>query len=530
MLFTSYSFILFIILLFLLYYIIPKKLQWKLLLVASYLFYAFAGPKYLIYIIITTVSTYIAAHKLGKLHKEQDAYLKEHKKELDREGKKAYKAVMKSKQWKWLLGTLLLNFGILFVIKYLNFTIININWALGIFGRQGGLSFVTLALPLGISFYTFQTMGYIIDVYRGKFPPENNLGKLALFVSFFPQLIQGPISRYDDLAKTLYKEHPLEFKNISFGIQRILWGFFKKLVIADRMLIAVKTLMGDTSSYHGAFVVVLMLFYTFQLYADFTGGIDITIGIAEVLGISVKENFMRPYFSKNIAEFWKRWHITLGTWFTDYLFYPISAWQPMLKFSKFARKRFGDKIGKKLPVYAASFAVWFTTGVWHGSSWNFIVWGLVNYAVLMGSEELKPFYRWFHERFKVEGKFYFRLFQIVRTTLLMSAIRLFDVYRDVPATFRMFGSIFTTFNWGELFTGKLLTLGLTPGDYVVLIAGFILMLSVSLLQRRGSVRESLAAKPVLVRNALVYMLFVAIIIFGAYGVGYDSSQFIYNQF
>ncbi len=530
MLFTSYSFILFISLLFLLYYIIPKKLQWKLLLAASYVFYALAGPRYLIYILITTISTYIAAIEIGKLHKEQDDYLKERKKDLNREEKKAYKAAIKLRQWKWLLGILLLNFGILFVIKYLNFTIININWALGIFGRQGGLSFVTLALPLGISFYTFQTMGYIIDVYRGKYPPEKNIGKLALFVGFFPQLIQGPISRYDDLAKSLYKEHSLDFKNISFGIQRILWGYFKKLVIADRILIAVKALMGDTVSYHGAFVVVLMLFYTFQLYADFTGGIDITIGIAEVLGITVKENFMRPYFSKSIAEFWKRWHITLGTWFTDYLFYPISAWPPMLKFSKFARKRFGDNAGKKLPVYLASFAVWFTTGAWHGSSWNFIVWGLMNYVVLMASEELKPFYHWFHGRFKVEGKFYFRLFQIIRTTLLMSAIRLFDVYRDVPATFRMFGSIFTTFNWGELFTGKLLSLGLTGGDYTVLVVGFIMMLTVSLLQRKGSVRESLAAKPVLVRNALVYMLFVAIIIFGAYGVGFDSSQFIYNQF
>ena len=530
MLFTSYSFIIFIAILFVLYYLIPKRFQWILLLIASYIFYAFAGVKFLLYILTTTVSTYIAARKIGELYDRQQEYLKEKKLELSREDKKLYKASIKAKQWRLLLFCLLLNFGILFVIKYLNFTIVNINYVWGLFSKGQGLSILTLALPLGISFYTFQTKGYIIDVYRGKYPPEKNIFKLGLFVVFFPQLIQGPISRFDDLAKTLYKEHSLDFRNISFGLQRILWGYFKKLVIADRILIAVNTLIRDPGTYDGIYVLVGMLFYALQLYADFTGGIDITIGIAEVLGIKVKENFIRPYFSKNIAEYWRRWHISLGAWFTEYLFYPISVWKPMLNFSKYARKHFGDRVGKRLPVYLASFAVWFITGAWHGASWNFIVWGLMNYLVIMISEELKPLYAKFHETFSVKDKFLFRLFQVVRTVLLMSSIRMFDCYRDVPLTFKMFGSMFTKFNIGVLFDGSLLSLGLTMADYTVLIIGLVLLIAVSLVGRKGSVREQLAAKPRIFRYATVYCVFMAVIILGAYGEGYDASQFIYNQF
>jgi len=530
MLFTSYSFIFFIAVLFAVYYLIPRKYQWMLLLAANYVFYFLAGPKFVIYILVTTVSTYFAGTKISSLYDEQERYLAENKGSLSRDEKKEYKARIKAKQWKWLLACLLLNFGILAVIKYSNFAILNVNYLLQAFGSSRQLSFLKLALPMGISFYTFQTMGYIIDVYRGKYPPEKNIFKLALFVSFFPQLVQGPISRYDDLSKTLYEEHPFSYKNFSFGLQRILWGYFKKVVIADRILVAVTTLIQDPETYQGAFALVGMLFYAFQLYADFTGGIDITIGIAEVLGIRLKENFDRPYFSKNIVEYWRRWHISMGTWFRDYLFYPISVWKPMLNFSKFSRKTFGDAIGKRLPVYVSTIVVWFATGLWHGAAWNFIVWGLANGVVIIITQELQPFYDWFHSKFNVKDKFWFRLFQVVRTVLLMSSLRMFDCYRDVPTTFRAFWSMFTVFNYKELFNGSLLNLGLSVADYAVLLMGLVVLITVSLIQRTGSVREKLAAKPEAVRYALYYCLIIVIIVLGAYGVGYDSSQFIYNQF
>ena len=530
MLFASYGFLLFIGLLFIVYYSIPKKYQWQLLLGASYLFYYFSGAENLLYISLTTVSTYLAAVKISALDSFMLEYLDLHRGEMSREEKKAYRASVKSTKRKWLLACLVLNFGVLAVTKYSNFTIANINWMLETLGSGTRFSFWNLALPMGISFYTFKTMSYIIDVYRGRYPAEQNPFKLALFTSFFPQLVQGPISRFDNLSMTLYEQHPFDGKKVSRGLQRILWGFFKKVVLADRMLVAVNTIIRNPDTYQGVFVFMGMLFYAYQLYADFTGGIDITIGIAEVLGIKVEENFKRPYFSKSTAEYWRRWHITMGTWFKDYMFYPLSVSGPMMRFSKYSRQKLGDGLGKRIPVYLSTIIVWFTTGLWHGASWNFIVWGLLNGAVIIMSLECRPLYEWFHGRFNVKDTFWFRLFQVVRTVLLMSAIRMLDCYRDVALTFRMMGTMFTRFDIGALSSEVMLSLGLTMPDYAVLFAGLAILVTVSLLQRDGSVRDKLAKKPFVIRYAVYYVLVISIIVLGAYGIGYDASQFIYNQF
>ncbi|HOO11341.1 MAG TPA: MBOAT family protein, partial [Bacillota bacterium] len=226
----------------------------------------------------------------------------------------------------------------------------------------------------------------------------------------------------------------------------------------------------------------------------------------------------------------RRWHITMGTWFKDYLFYPLSVSGPMLKFSRYSRQKLGDGLGKRLPVYVSTIIVWFTTGLWHGASWNFIVWGLLNGAVIIVSMECQPLYDWFHGRFNVKDSFWFRLFQVVRTILLMSAIRMFDCYRDVPLTFRMLGTMFTRFNIGALSLEALLGLGLGLPDYAVLLLGLAALVWVSLVQRSGSVRDKLAGKPFVLRYAAYYVLIVSILVFGAYGIGYDASQFIYNQF
>lgn len=531
MLFTSYSFLLFLLILFILYYVIPKRFQWMLLLVAGYFYYAMADIRYLIFIGITTVTTYLAGVFIDDTRNKTEAYLKENKETLAKEERKTRKASMKKRTGRILLACMLCNFGILAVMKYTNFTIANINTVLSWFHSATELKKVDLLVPLGISFYTFQSMGYIIDVYRGKTAACRNLFKFALFVSFFPQLIQGPISRYDDLAATLYGPHPFSQKNISFGLERILWGFFKKVVLADRMLVGVNAIIHAPEEYKGAYALAGMLFYAFELYCDFTGGIDITIGIAEVLGIRVTENFQRPYFSKCIKEYWNRWHITMGTWFTDYIFYPISVCKPMLKLTKFSRKAFGDVVGKRIPVYLSCLVVWFTTGIWHGAAWNFIVWGLMNCVVILISQEFEPLYQKFHARFpNAAGSTGYKMFQVIRTVLLMSSLRMFDCYRDVPLTFKMFGSIFTTFNYGEMFTTGLWNLGLDVWDYGILLAGLVIVFFVSMFQRSGSVREKLARRPFIVQALLWYALFVIVLVFGHYGQGYDASQFIYNQF
>lgn len=530
MLFTSYEFFGFIIVLFLVYYLIPKRMQWMLLLAASYIFYAAADLKYLIYILATTVTIYFTARIIERNQERQTSYLREHKAEMSREEKKSYKEGRHKVRFRWLLLGLLINLGILATVKYANFFISNINGVMSAFGGKNQLSFVSLAIPMGISFYTFQALGYLIDVYRGTVPAEKNFFKLALFVSFFPQLIQGPISRFDDLSKTLYEKHSFDSRTVCFGLQRMLWGYFKKMVIADRILTGLSCIIDAPGQYQGAYAFVGMLFYTVELYADFTGGIDITIGIAQVLGIRPQENFERPYFSKTLKEYWRRWHITMGTWFKDYIFYPISICKPMQKISKFSRNHLGKKVGMRLPVYLSSFVVWFATGFWHGASWNFVVWGLANYVVLMVSEELEPLYGHFHRRFRFSNTRLYSVFQVMRTFLLISVLKMFDCYSDVGTTFRMFGSMFTAKNWNVLWNGALLKLGLTAADYGVLAAGIAVLLGVGLLQRSGSVREKIAARAYPVRVALWFALFLSILMLGAYGIGYDASQFIYNRF
>ena len=284
--FASYWFIGFLLLFFAAYYLIPLEKRWIILLFGNLVFYFHAGWQGVVFILLTSLTVFLSALAINK---------------KDTKKKKLF-----------LYFGLFLNLCILAVIKYIGFAIRNINGILVLTGRME-LEPISLFIPMGISFYTFQALGYLLDVYWERCEVQKNFFRFFLFISFFPQLIQGPISRYNDLSKTLFSPHPFSFEMFWGGIRRILWGYFKKLVIADRVGVALGAIRGDASYYDGAYVVIAMLTWSIQLYADFTGGIDITIGIAKSLGIDVTENFDAPYFSKNIAEFWRRWHITMGT-------------------------------------------------------------------------------------------------------------------------------------------------------------------------------------------------------------------------
>ena len=520
--FTSFSFLACLAVLLLVYYLIPKKGQWMLLLAASYGFYLFAGIEYLGFILLTTVTTYLAAHLIGRRLEKQDAYLAANKAAMSRDDRKAYKAKVKQGNRVWMILALVVNFAVLFVCKAV---LVEPFKALA---AGTGLSFLTLGLPMGISFFMFQSTGYVVDVYRGVSKAEKNFFKFALFVSFFPQLVQGPISKFAHVAPTMYAPHKFDSKQVSFGLQRMLWGYFKKMVIADRITAAVVALKGP--EFTGMGFVLLMIFYAVQIYADFTGGIDITIGIAEVFGIKLPENFVRPFFSKNIAEYWRRWHISLGEWMKDYIFYPISVSQPMLKLSKAARAKLGN-FGKRLPVYVASIATWFCTGIWHGLSPNFILWGMMNCFVIVVSEELMPVYAKFHGKFHLKEKKWYGVFEMVRMFMLMNLIRVVDLFPNVLEYFRRTGSIVTTFNWNILWDGTMMKLGLSGLDYAILGGGILLMFLVSLLQeKKGSVREYLAQRPAALRYSLIFGLFLLVLLMGSYGIGYDAGNFIYNQF
>ncbi len=524
MLFTSYGFIGFLLIVLVLYYILPKSFQRYLLLLASIAFYAFSGPLYLGYLFSAIITTFLAGRLMGKSIEKQKAYLNEHKATISREGKKLYNAREKARRKRYMVLAIVINIGVLSVVKYTNFVIGNIN-ALG-----GQLEFMDIALPLGISYYTLMSVGYLVDVFRGTIEAEKNFVNYALFLSFFPHIVQGPISRYGEISETLTIPHEFDLKNIAFGTERILFGFFKKLVIADRIFPVVSAIASDPKHYKGAYIMCLMFFYTLELYADFTGGIDITIGTAELFGIRLTENFKRPYFSKSLKEYWRRWHISMGTWFKDYLFYPIAMSKNMQDFSKFLRKHFGPYIGKRLPVYISSFIVWFMTGLWHGASWNFIVWGLLNYVILMISEEFEPLSMKFHEKFIPLENRAWQGFMVIRTMIMVSMLKIFDCYVNVGDVFRSIGSIFTTANYGIFMDGSLFDMGMSPFDHIVIAVTTVLLFVLSLIQRRGSIRQQMLTLPFVIRAILISAMFVAVIMLGVYGVGYDSSQFIYNRF
>ena len=531
MLFSSYAFLLFVGILLICYYGLFRGHQQLVLLVFSWYFFAASNPLSIPYLLFTIVVIYLAARAIEKSHNKTAEILQQGKGELSREQKKEIKAAGKKTRLRYQTLGIALALAVLVIVKYSGFFIGNLNAIFSAAGSAMQFAVPNLLMPLGISFYTLQAIGYLIDVGRGTIPAEKNFLKFMLFVSYFPQLIQGPISRFADLSETLFAQHRFNREEFFYGLERVLWGFFKKIVIADRLAPAVALVTGDAGTYRGGFVLAGMFLYTLQLYADFTGGIDIVIGLSQMLGIRVMENFDLPYFSTSLKDYWRRWHISMRNWFRDYVFYPVSVSRPLLGFAKFTKKHLGERAGKRIPVYLASLIVWALTGLWHGASWNFLVWGLLNFAILMFSEEMEPVYEKFHARTHLDGRVGWTVFQIIRTLLLISVLNIFDCYKTLGETLTALGSIFSPAAWAGMGKGALATLGLTAADCGVVAVGVVILLAVGLYKRnRGPVRPAVRAKAPAFRYAVWALLFVGILVFGAYGIGYDASQFIYNQF
>ncbi len=276
-------------------------------------------------------------------------------------------------------------------------------------------------LPLGISFYTFQACGYLIDVYRGKIQPDQNLGKFALFVSFFPQMVQGPISRYDELANQLFSPKKFDLPRIQNALQLFFWGLFKKLVIADRVAILVNTIFDNQQEYKGLVLLLGSLMYCIQIYTDFSGGIDIARAVAEGLGITLTNNFARPFFANSIENFWRRWHITLSSWTRDYIFYPLSLSKSFAKMGRTTRKVFGNEIGKKIPTLLAMIITFLVIGIWHGPNWKFVVYGLYNGGLIITGMILEQPARNLISKMGIPTNvFIWKLFQVIGTLILLS--------------------------------------------------------------------------------------------------------------
>ena len=504
-----------------LYYLCPDRFKWMLLLLASYAYYAYCGANALPFILLTTLSTWAGALCIGRIGEQSKAVLKARRAELDSAGKKVLKAQAKRRQRAVFFAVLLLNFGVLALLKYTS-------PLLTAMGRPA----LNLLLPLGISFYTFQSMGYLIDVYNGKYAPQRNPAKFALFISFFPQLIQGPIARFDQLAAQLETPHRFDIANIERGALLMLWGFFKKKVIADRALPLVSAVFGRQEAYGGAVIVVAVLLYSLQQYCDFSGGIDLVTGIAELFGIRLAPNFRRPYFSVSLGDFWRRWHISLGAWMRDYVFYPFALTRPMTKLSRAAKARLGADVSRALPAALGNILVFLLVGIWHGASMNYVLWGLYNGLILAASALLDPLYRRANERLgeRITASRGFHVLRVLRTFLIVNIGWYFDRALRAGDAFAMLGKTLCSPALAKLSDGTLLTLGLAPADFAVLAAATLILFAVSVLQERGvRIRDAVLSLPVVPRVALLYA-FMYFVLASFVGVGAAGAGFMYAVF
>ena len=510
------------------YQLAPKGWRRRVLLACGYVFFYLFSGTLLVYLLGTTLLVHCIGIWLEWLKSEEKAAAAA----VQGSGKKAVKAEYQKQSRRVLfLGTAIL-LGVLAYLKYYNFFVQNVSGILEVFHLPFSPEEKSLIMPIGISFYTLQAVSYMADVYWGKIKAERSLEKTALFLAFFPQIMEGPISRYSDVADTLFAEKPLEVQNLQNGYIRILWGFFKKKIVADRLAIAVGMVFDHYTSYSGAVVAVSAVAYTVQLYMEFSGCMDIIIGSGELFGVRLPENFRQPFCARNAAEFWRRWHITLGVWFKTYIFYPVSMSGIVKKWNQYGRKHLGKYITMLGTSAMALLPVWICNGLWHGARWSHIFYGLYYFTLILLGIAVQPVrdrvLSICHIREYSRG---WRRVQITKTWVIIFVGELFFRADGFRAGLHMFRSIFEDFQIRQLWDGTLLELGLQQSDIAVVVAGCIVAAAVGMIKERGiCVRERLAGCRLPVRWCAYYALILAVIIFAAYGDGYQKVDLIYAGF
>ncbi|MDD6266038.1 MAG: MBOAT family protein [Clostridia bacterium] len=515
--FNSVSFLIFVCVSVILYYLVPKRIQWFTLFISGMFYYIYSCKLRILYLFFTGISVYAFALILDKLNDRKSILKKEKNAKLLEKNKRQRKLAV--------FFCCIANLGLLYFLKYWNFTV-------DIFTDSSVLKFENIIMPLGVSFFIFQSIGYTVDVYRGKYKAQRNIFKFLLFVSFFPQMVQGPISRYNDLAPELYAERKIDFDNIRFGIQRIMWGYFKKIVIADRAGVAVDAIMKDVWSYSGSVKAFSILMYCIQLYCDFSGGIDITVGVAQLFGIRLTENFKRPIFAHSLTEFWRRWHITLGAWMRDYVFYPLSLSKPFAKLGRFTRKYIKGKAGKIIPTSAATFIIYFLIGIWHGANFRYIAFGFWNGALITASLLLESVFIKVKAFLHIDSKKkWYRAFMILRTCFIVFIGRYITRAPRLKTAVLMIKDTFLDFNFADLRNNIFTSFGLMPIDYLVILLGVILILVIEFKQERGiEIRSTLAKQNSFVQWLAIFIPLVILFLFGVLRSEYISASFLYQVY
>ena len=512
---TSFGFLCFFALVLIVYYTVPllfkKRGQWGVLLAASVAYYLLSGNGILIlYPLFSSLVTWVLLQILGRIPED------------------------KLVRRRILLGAELLSLlGVLVVLKYLRLI-------------TGG----SLLVPLGLSFYTFILLGYFIEVYNGIGKAQKSFLKTALYGLYFPVMISGPIMRTRESGDQFFEYHPLDYKDLTFGFQRILWGFFKELVISERLAVIVNSIYGNDTAYQGAYIWLGTVCFAFQLYTNFSGCMDIVIGVSETFGIVLPENFRTPFFAKNISEYWRRWHATLGIWMKDNVFYPLLRSRMITNLGKALKAKLGKKKGKQYTTYVAMFILWLSVGLWHGGEMKYVIGsGLLHWAYIVIGEITLPFFTWLfaqkmHMNLKSRAADAFR---VVRTFFLVCIGDLFFRSDNVPHALRMLKEGVTVFNPQIFFDGSILELGLDVIEWGILLVSLAILITVSVIQYKmeqceagileesrfkgfTNIRQLLASKGLALRWVILIGLLFYVILLAEYGPGYSAAEFIYKDF
>lgn len=500
------------------------SLQWIVLLISSLLFYAMAGSlPTILFVLFAALATWLGAHAISRLDERCE---RERGLAKGRAERKAIKARFAVPRRRALLLALFASLVVLGYVKYWNVLLYDFNLAPS--PRSLGI-----VLPLGISFFTFQSLSYLIDVYNGKVEPEGSFVRYLLFVAWFPQLIQGPINRFSDLAAQLYAERRWDAAAARRGLLRFGYGALKKVAISNVLAGYVQSTLGSVDAGTPGMVAVLgVLIYSIQMYADFSGGIDMVEGVSELFGIKMAQNFRQPYFAISLADFWRRWHMTLGTWIRDYVFYPIALTRPMKAIGKWAGKRLGRHAGRTLPACAANIIVFLIVGLWHGAEWHYVLWGLYNGIIVALADYLAPVFERVANALHVDRSTRrFHVFAIVRTFAVVNIGRYFDVITTPEGIFYALRNTVTAFkDLPFQMALDLYGLNIPVGALVVVGLACSFIFWVSLGYERGvDMRERILSWRLPARLALYTVLAVV----AAFAFGFDTSNgggFLYANF
>jgi len=498
MLFNSVQFLIFFPLTTAMYFLTPFKYRWLVLLSASCIFYAAFVPVYIFLLLATILVDYFAAIIIEKSKGRKRKII--------------------------LIFDIVFSLGILFTFKYFNFFNANITALADLINWNYSLKMLQLILPIGISFYTFQSLSYVIEVYWGKQKAERHVGIYALYVMFYPQLVAGPIERPGNLLRQLKQNHRFEYQRVTDGLKLMVWGLFKKVVIADRVAMYVDKVFANPTHFEGITFIFILVFFSFQIYCDFSGYSDIAIGAAQVMGIKLKDNFNRPYHAKSVAEFWKRWHISLMTWFRDYVYIPLG----------------GSHVTTQRWIFNVSI-IFLISGLWHGANWTFIFWGMLNGFYIIFGKLTKGIRGRFVTFIGLNRcPFVHKSIQIIITFSLITFSWIFFRANSMADAFYISTHLFSGIvPYILLIVSNLNSFGLDKGlfnpifldfprsEFLIAGASIIIMEIVHLMQRHNGMRQMLRTKPVFVRWSVYYSLMFCLISFAMYKV---EKPFIYFQF